>query len=178
MTTHPTIVSPGADDRQGNGRHRVSDLLLVLVVAAVVLGVVLVSQGVLPSQSALDRVPPRYAVSDLVERLVPAPDAHLGTPRSQAARVPATPAPPTASSGLTTVVAACPARLDLDHDWRLVLAAMALHKRRTLHATPHVVPPDTQATSAKARALVRIKEAVPPGEATPPATPRPHGPGC
>ena len=50
MTTDLPIVSLDAETRKRNGRHRVSDLLLVLGVAAFVLGVMLVSQGVLPSQ--------------------------------------------------------------------------------------------------------------------------------
>ena len=178
MTTYPGIASQSADDRPGNGPHRVSDLLLVLGVAAVVLGAVMVSQGVLPSQSPLHRVPPPYAVLGLVERLVPTPDTNPGTVMSPAAWVPASPATQTASSGATTAAVVCPPRLDLDHDLRLVLAAMALQRRRTLHATAHVVPPDQQDVPAKDRALARAKEAVARAEASPPAIGLPRGPGC
>jgi hypothetical protein len=178
MTMDPTSTSHGADDRQGNGWHRVSDLLLVLGMTAVVLGAVLVSQGVPPLQSALHRVPLPYAVPSLVERQVFAPNANPGTVMSPAARVPATPATQTASSGATMTAAVCTPRLDLDHDLRLVLAAMARQRRRTLHATAHVVPPDQQDVPAKDRALARAKEAVARAEASPPAVGLPRGPGC
>jgi hypothetical protein len=176
MTTHLPIVSLDVDDTQGNGRHRVSDLLPVLGVAAVVLSVVMVCRGVLPSQSPVHWVPPPYAVPGLVERRAHAPDAHPVTMMSPVDRIPATPR--AATSSATGVVAVCPPRLDLDHDLRLVLAAMALQRRRTLHATSVVALPDTQEIPAKDRALARAKEAVARGEATPPAAGLSRGPGC
>jgi hypothetical protein len=178
MTMAPTFTSRGADDRQGNGRHRLSDLLLVLGVAAVVLVVVLVSRGVLPSQPAAHPVKPTYAVPGLVERRVPAPDAPPITTMPPADWVPTTPVTRTASSGATRVVGACPRPLDLDHDLRLVLLAMALQRRRTMHPTAHVVPPDMLEVPAKDRALARAMESVSPGQASPPAVGLPQGPGC
>lgn len=173
MTAHLSIASRGVDDTQGNGRHRLRDLL-VLGVTAVMLGVVLVSQGVPPLQSSLHRVPPAYAVPGLVERQVPAPNVYPGTPLSPADRVPTTPATKTAGSGTSPVVAACPLRFDLDHDWRLVLSAMALQRRRTMHPTAHVVPPDMLEVPAKDRALARARESVSPAEASPRICPNPY----
>jgi hypothetical protein len=186
LAKQPTIASPGADDRHGNGRHRASDLLLVLGVGTVVLGLVLVSCGVLSPQYAAPRVPRTYPVPGVVERLVPAPRALPSTTRSPADRVPATPETQTVGSGPSPGVATCfphgvvmcPARLDLDHDWRLVLSAMALQRRRTMHPIAHVVPPDMLEVPAKDRALARAMESVSPGEASPPAVGLPRGPGC
>ena len=175
MTTH-SRSSLERGDTQGNGRHSASDLLLVLGVAAVVLGVVMMSRGVLPSPSAAHLVPPPHAVPGLVERRAPAPDEHSVAMMSPVDRVPATPR--AATSSATGVIAVCPPRLDLDHDLRLVLAAMALQRRRTLHATSVVALPDTQEIPAKDRALARAKEAVARGEATPPAAGLSRGPGC
>ena len=53
-------------------------------------------------------------------------------------------APPTASCGTTAHTWACAPRHDLDHDLRLVLAAMAQQRRRTLHPTAHFIPPDSR----------------------------------
>jgi hypothetical protein len=164
----PTFTSRGAHDRQGNGRHRVSDLLLVLGVAAVVLGVVMVSQGLSPLPSLLHRVPPLYSVPGLVERPEPAPDVYPGALLSPAGRVPATPTIKTAGSGPNSVVAACPRRLDLDHDWRLVLLAMARQRRRTLHPTAKYIPPDKH--DIPASVLAHTKGAGTPAEASPSAT--------
>ena len=151
------------------------DLLLVLGVAALGLGAVMVSQGVLPSQSAAHSVPPPYAALGRVERLVPASDAGPVVTTPPAARVP-TMFALTTSSGATRVVAACPAHLGQDHDLRLVLLTMARQRRRTLHPTAHFVPPDKQDIPASVLALVKGSSTH--AEATPPAARLPTGPGC
>jgi hypothetical protein len=174
MTTDPTFTARGTDDRQGNGRHRVSDLLLVVGIAAVVFGMVLVSQGVPPFQSAAHLVPNAAPIP--TDSAVPALDERLAADMSPSDRVP--PTPGTTGSSAIRVAAACIPRLDLDHDLRLVLAAMALQRRRTLHAIAQVVPPDQQDVPAKDRALARAPEAVAPAEASLPAVELPRGPGC
>ena len=151
--------------------------MLVLGVAAVALGMVMVSRGVLPSQSAAHSVPPTHAVPSWVERLVPASDARPAATMPDAARVPTTSAQ-TASSGATTGAAACTPRLDLDHDLRLVILAMARQRRRTLHPTAHFVPSDKQDVPAKYRVLAGIEETVTRAEASPQATWGPTGPSC
>jgi hypothetical protein len=176
MTTDPTFTARGTDDRQGNGRHRVSDLLLVVGIAAVVLGTVMVSRGVLPSQPAAHLVPNEHAAPIPTDSAVPALDERLAADMSPSDRVP--PTPGTTGSSAIRVAAACIPRLDLDHDLRLVLAAMALQRRRTLHAIAQVVPPDQQDVPAKDRALARAPEAVAPAEASLPAVELPRGPGC
>jgi hypothetical protein len=170
------VLQDEADDRHGTGRQGANDLLLVVGVAAVVLGVVMVSQGALPSQSAAPRVPRAHAALLSAQRAVPAPDERLATHTSLTTRIPPAPATRTASNGATRVVAACAPHLDLDHDLRLVLAAMALQRRRTLHATANFVPSDKQDVPASVRVLARASVAH--AEASPPAARAPHGPGC
>jgi hypothetical protein len=188
MTTHPTIVhevadprwevvpAEAADDRHGNDWHSANDLMLVLGVAAVVLGMVIVSQGVLPAQPAAHRVPSAHAALMPTERALPAPEERLTAYASPTTSVPPTRAPRTASSGATGLVVACTPRLDLDHDLRLVLLAMALQRRRTLHPTAHFVPPDKQ--DIPASVLARTKGVVTRAEASPQATWGPNGPSC
>jgi hypothetical protein len=160
--------------------HGASDLMLVLAIAALVLVVVLVSRCALPSQSAAYLVLPTHTALSRVEKLVPAPDARAVATMAPAHRVPATPAPRTAISSRAAVVAACPPRLDLEHDLRLVLAAMALHKRRIPRERPagYYGTPYTQDVPAKDRALAGVEESVARAEASPWAARRPHGPGC
>jgi hypothetical protein len=86
-------------------------------------------------------------------------------------RSPTASAPRTTSSGAPKVMAVCPARLDPDHDWRLVLAAMALQRRRSLQPMPHFVPPGKH--DVPDSVLARTKGAVARAEASPPATRRP-----
>jgi hypothetical protein len=142
--------------------HGASDLMLVLGIAAVALGVGMMNRGVLPSQSAVHLVPPTHAAPDQVERLAPAPDPHSVADMPPVHRVPATPAMRTARSSATRVAAACPPHLDLDHDLRLVLAAMALHKRRIPGERPagYYGTPANQDAPAKVRALARVEESV------------------
>jgi hypothetical protein len=187
MTAHPPIVHrvadlcrkvllAEADDRHGTGRQGANDLLLVVGVAAAVLGAVVVNQGALPSQSAAHRVPSAHAALLPAESAFPGPDERLAADISLTARVSSTPVTRSTSSGATRVVAACAPHLDLDHDLRLVLAAMALQRRRTLHATANFVPADKQDVPARVRALARASVAH--AEASPPAALAPHGPGC
>jgi hypothetical protein len=143
---------------------RAHDSVLVFGIAAVVLGVVMVSRGGLPAPSSAHRVSPTHAAQGRVERLVPAQDARPVAIAPPAERVPTAAAPRTASCGTTTHTWACAPRHDLDHDLRLVLAAMALQQRRTLHPTAHFVRPDKQDIPA-------IVELSPIGD--PIATPRP-----
>ncbi len=150
------------------------DLLLVVGVAAVVLGVVMVSQGGLSSPSAAHRVSPTHAAQAQVERPVSAPDARPVTTMPRAERVPATAAPRTASCGTNTHTWACAPRHDLDHDLRPVLATMALQRRRTLHPTAGFVAPDKQEIAASVLARVKRSGATP--EAWPPAVRRSKGP--
>ena len=113
--------SPAAE-----GTH---DRLLVFGAAAVVLGVVLVSQGVLPSQPAAYRVLSAHATLLPAEHVGPAPGERLVAETSPATSVPPTPPVRTATSGATGVVAACPAHFALDRDLRQELMAMALQRR-------------------------------------------------
>lgn len=158
--------------------HGASDLMLVFGVATVALGVVMVSRGLLPYPPAAHLVPPTRAALGRVERLMPASDELPVTTMPPADRVAATPETRTVSSSATRVVTACPALLDLDHDLRLVLLAMARQRRRTLHPTARVVPPDKQHVPARDRALARAQEAVAPAEASPPVVELPRGPVC
>jgi hypothetical protein len=107
------------------------DRLLVFGVAAAVLGVVMVSQGVLLAQPAAHLVPRPHAALMPVERPLPTQDERLAATASPTDRVPPTPAARTAIRGATTLVAACPPHFVFDHDPRLVLAAMAVQGRRT-----------------------------------------------
>jgi hypothetical protein len=152
------------------------DLLLVVGVAAVVLGVVMVGGGVLPSPSAAHRVLPTHAAPGRLERLVPAPKERPVAIAPPADRVPITSAPRTARCGTNTHrhTWACAPRHDLDHDLRLVLATMALQRRRTLHPTAGFVAPDKQEIAASVLARVKRSGATP--EAWPPAVRRLMGP--
>jgi hypothetical protein len=156
--------------------HGANDVMLVLGVAAVVLGMVMVSQGVRPAQPAAHRVPSAHAALMPTERALPVLDERLAADTFPRDRVP--PMPRTTGSGAATAAAACTPRLDLDHDLRLVLLAMALQRRRTLHPTAHYVPPDKQDVPAKDRALAGVEESVARAEASPPAVGLPRGPGC
>ena len=162
MTKHPAIGHRGADlrreavparaadGRRGNCRHGPNDLMLVLGVAAVVLGVVMVSQGVLLSQPAAQLVPRAHAALMPAERGGSAPDERLAAGTSRTDRVSPTHALRTGSRGASTGPATCFPRsvttcpphfeLDLDHDLRLTLAAMALQGRRYPREWP--VAPD------------------------------------
>jgi hypothetical protein len=157
-----------------------NDVMLVLGVAAVVLGTVMVSQGDLPAQPAAHRVPSAHATLMPTERTLPAPEERLAANMSPTTTVPSTRTARTTSSGATGPVVACTPRLDLDHDLRLVLAAMALHKRRIPRERPagHYGTPYTQDVPAKDRALAGVEESVARIEALPRATRRPNGPGC
>src|SRR5215207_6100299 len=126
MTMHLTIVHwiadlyreavsvRAADDRHGNRLHGANDLLFVVSVAVVVLGVVMVSQGVLLVQPAAHLGPSTHAALGRVERQVRDQDERPVAANPPADRVPPTPAPQTAINGATRIVAACPLRTDLD----------------------------------------------------------------
>jgi hypothetical protein len=169
-----------ADDRHRNCRDGVNDLMLVLGMAAVVLGVVMVSQGVLPSRSAAQLVPRAHATLMPAERGGPAPLERLAAGTSPTDRVSPTHALRTASRGASTGPATCFPRgvttcpphfveLDLDHDLRLTLAAMALQGRHFAREWP--VAPDKQDVPAKDRVLARAEgSSVTRAEASPQAT--------
>ncbi len=150
------------------------DLVLVFSVAAVVLGLVMVSHGGLPAPSVAHRISPTHASHAPVERLVPAEHVRPLATMPPAEWVPTAAAPPTASCGTDTHTWACAPRHDLDHDLRLELAAMARQRRWTLHPTAGFVPPDKQEIPASALILAKGSGATP--EAWPPAVRRSMGP--
>jgi hypothetical protein len=159
---------------------RAHDLVLVYGVAVLALGIVMVSRGVLPPPSAVHRVPPTLAALSRVAGLVPAPEERLVAAAPPAARVPTTAAPRSTSCKATTVFAACAPRLDLDHDLRLVLAVMALHRRR-IPLVHRVQPagysgaPWPQDVPLKDSALASVEESVARAEASRSPTRRPMG---
>lgn len=160
MATPPTIVHARMPNREpiGQGAH---DLLLVFGVAAFVLGVAMVSRGVLPSQPAAHLLPTSPVALDWDARPVATtPPAHL---------VPPTPVTAPASSGGTRVAAVCPPRLALNCDLRLVLMQMARQQRG--HSLARPVAPSDYVVPRKYGVLARA-------EASPPATPRRNDPGC
>jgi hypothetical protein len=161
--------------------HAAHDRLLVFGVATAVLGVVLVSQGLLV-ESAAHWVPRGRAVLLPAERALPAPGEHLAAITSPPDSNPLMPAPRTASSDANTGVATCfphgvvtcPPLLDFEHDLRLVLGAMAWQQRRTWHPTAHVVRRDKQ--DIPASTLILANESLATPEASSPAARRSMGP--
>jgi hypothetical protein len=158
-----------------DGTH---DFLLVFGVAAVVLGVLLVSQGVLPSQSAAHRVPRAHAALLPAERAGPAPDERLVAETSPATSVPLTPALWSVSSGVTRLVAACAPGLDLDHDLRLMLAALALQERRHARGYPAGLFRPPSKGDVPASVLILAETSVAHAEASPPSPQHPMDPNC
>ena len=164
--------------------HRISaadgthDRLLVFGAAAVVLGVALVGQGVLPSQSAAHQVLRAHATLLSAERGGPAPDERLVAETSPATSVPLTPALLSASIGVTQLVAACAPRLDLDHDLRLMLVTIGLQTRRYARAYPaaHFRPP--RKGNVPASVLILAERSVAHAGASPPAPQHPMDPNC
>lgn len=155
---------------------RAYDVVPVFGVAAVVLAVVMVSQGVLLSPSMAHPVPPSHAARGGVERLVPAHNERSVATTPPADRLATTSALRTASSGATPAAAVCGPGLGLEHDLRLVLVAMARQRRRTMHPTAHFVRPDKQ--DIPASALILAKGSPAPAEPSPPAAQYPMGPAC
>jgi hypothetical protein len=162
--------SPAAD-----GTH---DRVLVFGVAAVVLGLVLVSQGVLPSQSATHRVLSAHAALLPAERAGPAPDVRLVAETSPATSVPLTPALWRASSGVTRLVAACAPHLDRVHDLRLMLAALALQERRRARGYPAGLFRLPSKGDVPASVLILAEISVARAEASPPSPRHPMDPNC
>jgi hypothetical protein len=169
------VPARAADDRHRIGRHGANDFMLVLGMAAVVLGVVMVSQGVLPSPPAVHLVPRAHAALMPAESAGPAPEERLAAYTSPTTSVPPTSAPRTASRGATGLVTACPAHFDL----RQVLAAMALQGQRYARAYPaaHFRPPRKGDVPASVLILAE-GSSVAAAEASPPAVELPRGPGC
>jgi hypothetical protein len=158
-----------------NGTH---DRLLVSGAAAVVLGVVLVGQGVLPSQSAAHRVLSAHATLLSAEHAGPAPDERLVAETSPATSVPQTPTLWSASSGRKTAAAACAPHLDLDHDLRLMLVTMALQGQHHTRGYPaaHFHPPSKG--DVPASVLILAERSVTHAEASPPAARHPMDLNC
>jgi hypothetical protein len=156
--------------------HDATELLLVLGVAAFMLGVAMVSQGVLMSHMAAPVVPTTRIALGRVESLVPAQAEDPVATMPPADRVPPTPMMSTASRGRTRVVAACTQRLARECDLRLVLMDLALQQRGFSLGRP--VAPSEQAVPAKYRALARAEASVAPAAASPPAVPRAKEAGC
>ena len=162
------------------------DLLLVLGVAALALGFLLVSQGLLANPPA-HKVQRERAALLPAESAVLAPGERLAAITSPRDSVPPMPGTSTAISdaslGVATCfphgVVACPPRLDLDHDLRLVLTAMALHKRRIPGERPagYYGTPANQDVPAKVRALAGAATSVAHVDIPPPSARRLNAPG-
>jgi hypothetical protein len=162
--------------------HAAHDRLLVIGVAAVVLGLVLVGEGVLLAEPTTHRVSREHPVLMAAERIGPAQEERLTTDTPPTNRVPPTSTPRTASSGARTNVASCSPHLDLDHDLRLVLSAMARHRQHFTFAQERPAgyfgAPANQDVLAKYRELVGAEGSVAHAEAFPPAAWLSAVPGC
>jgi hypothetical protein len=154
MTTQPTSI-PMAN-RQPMA-HRTNDVMLFLGVAAFVLGVAVVSQGVLWSGPAAHVVPTTPAAQGWVERAVPAWGEHPLAISPVADRVPPTPVISTASGG-TPWIAICPPRRALECDLRLEFMELALQQRGRFLGPP--VTPDPQLAPRKDCLLPRAQGSV------------------
>lgn len=156
MTTHPTIVPRLNRESTAQGTN---DLVLILSVAAFVLGVAMVSQGVLLSQTEAHLRQTTPPALGRVERLVPTRGEH---------RV-AMPVTSAASRGGTSSVAVCTARRALECDLRLGLMEMALQQQGFFLDLPDASY--EQHAPWKYRALASAETAVtpaaPPSLATP-----------
>jgi hypothetical protein len=106
------------------------DLLLVFGVAAAVLGVVLVCNGMPLAEPRAHGVPRAHAVLTPVERDGAALGARLAAPTSPPDHAPATPATRIARSGATGLLSLCGPLFDLGNDLGQDLAAMAQQGRR------------------------------------------------
>jgi len=166
MTTHRAIVHLLKREPPGHGAY---DLLLVLGVAAFVLGVGMVSQGVLLSLSPAGLVFTTQSGPVEVESLMPAQGEHPVATMPSANLVPPAPGLPTTRSDGPGGVAVCTPRRALECDLRLGLMVMALQQRGLFLERP--VVPNAQDVPRKYSVLARVAE-------SPHATPPPTDPGC
>ncbi len=161
--------------------HTAHHRLLVFGVAAIVLGVAMVSQGVLASQPAARLLPGEHAALTRAARPLPVQDEQLAATTSSTDRIPATRAGRIASIDATPWVVACLPHFNLDHDPRLVLSAMALQGRRFVleravgsygTAGKQYVPTNDSALARAAESVWLVR-----AETSPPAASRPVAPG-
>jgi hypothetical protein len=165
MTTHRAIVHLLKREPPGHGAYD----LLVLGVAAFVLGVAMVSQGVLLSLSPADLVLTTQSGPGEGESLMPAQGEHPVATMPSANLVPPTPGLPTTRSDGPGGVAVCTPRRALECDLRLGLMEMALQQRGLFLERP--VVSNAQDVPRKYCVLARVAE-------SPHATPPPTDPGC
>ncbi len=160
--------------------HPAHDRLLVLGVAAVVLGLLLVGHGVLLAEPATHRVSRAHPMLIAAERIGPAHEERLTTDTPPTNHVPPTSTPRTASSGVTGLLGSCPLPFDLDHDRGQDLAAMAQQGRRIFqeHQAGHCGAPANQDGLAKYRELAGAEGSVAHAAASPPAAPLSAVPSC
>jgi hypothetical protein len=156
------------------------DRLLVIGVAGLMLGVVLVCQGMPLAEPTAHLTPHAHATLTPAERDGSAPGVRLATPTSPPDRAPSTPTTRTASSGTTGLLAPCAPYFDLGHDLGQDLAAMAQQGRRVNHECPagHLVAPANQDVPPEYRALARAEgSSVTRAQASPQAARLPMVPG-
>ncbi len=160
---------------EADGTH---DRLLVFGAAAIVLGVVLVGQGVLLSQPAAHRVLRAHATLLPAEPGGPTPDERLVSETSPATSARPAFTPRSASTGATGLMAACAPRLDLDHDLRLMLALLALQGQRHAQRYPAGLfrPPTTG--DVPASVLILAERSGARAGASPTAPRHPMDPNC
>jgi hypothetical protein len=154
------------------------DCLLVFGVAAAILGVVMVSQGVLVAQPVTHLLPSEHAALMPVGHTESTPAEPLVPDTSPTTGVPPMPAGLTASGDATRLVTTCPPHFAFDHDLRQVLAAMALQGQR--FAREHPVAPGKQDVPTQSSALVGAEKSVSVtrAAASPQAARRTNVPGC
>jgi hypothetical protein len=152
------------------------DRLLVFAMGALVLGVVMVSQGVLLGRPMTDLLPSEHAALMPAGRPLLAQDQRLATASSPTDRIPPTPAALMVVSAATTPVAACPPHFDFDHDPRLVLSVMGLQRRGFTLERP--VAPNKQDASIQYPVLARAVVTVLRAEASPQAVEPPTDDGA
>ena len=148
------------------------DRLLVFAVGALVLGVVMLSQGALRGQPMTDLLSSEHAVLMPAGRRLPAQDQRLATTPSPTDHIPPTPAALITISAASTPAAACPLHFDFDHDPRLVLSAMGLQQRGFTLERP--VAPNKQYGPIQDPALAGAVASVGHAEASPQAISAPN----
>jgi hypothetical protein len=116
------------------------DFLLVFGVAAVVLGVVMVNQGVPPSPVMARPVPSRSAWPVPADPWLAPADAHLTGHRSQPEGVTPKPMPFPENNGDVACADACVSRYDPRRDLRLALTDMMLQQRGFVGYPPVDMP--------------------------------------
>jgi hypothetical protein len=112
------------------------DRLLVISVAGLMLGVVLVCNGMPLAEPRAHGVPRAPAMLTPAERDGAALGARLAAPTSPPDHAPATPATRIARSGATGLLSLCGPLFDLVHDLGQDLAAMAQQGRRLNQECP------------------------------------------